>query len=400
MGGAKDAGRALVALLLPLACGCAMGSPRDDSGKPGCSGAREPLRCTGPLTFALATPYHALSGPDGFVIADLNGDGKPDLVVPTHVHTLVSPGEIGHILVLLNQGDGTFVAGARYKIPHDPTVGVGDLDGDGDPEIVVSDSESSTVTVLRNDGRGTFTVAAPIHVNPGPRAVSVGDVNGDGKADVYWFEGDHLRALINQGRGTFTGAPVSSGSFAGDVLVAGDLNGDGAIDVVAAEDEDVRVYLNAGDGTFLPPAVYPSLAPVSQLSLVSWRGAGPTDILVAGTVDTVLLDSGRGTFPTHVAIPSPPPFTAVGDMNGDGKADLIGVHPGDSAVDVWLNGGDDTFSTRVSMPITRYGVTAQVSDLNGDGLLDIVTLSQPSANQGMLDVLLNACQEPAAPHGR
>jgi hypothetical protein len=87
------------------------------------------------------------------------------------------------------------------------------------------------------------------------------------------------------------------------------------------------------------------------------------------------------------------PSLAVGDMNGDGKTDLVGVHPGGSedAVDVWLNGGDDTFTTLVSAPISRYGVTAQVSDLDGDGLLDVVALSQPSANVGTLSVLLSTC---------
>jgi hypothetical protein len=388
MAGCRNAVRALV-VFLPVTCGCAPDVLCGGGDLATC----EPLRCGGPLSFAPAIQYDALSLPDGFVIADLNGDGKPDLVVPTHVHSLHSPGEVGHILVLINKGDGTFDAGVSYKIVHDPKVAVGDLDGDGRPEIVVSSSGSGTLTVLHNDGTGGFTAGPPLPVIPAPNEVSIGDVNGDGKPDVFWFSGGHLSVLSNQG-GTVAGSPVSSVPIPGDVQIAGDLNGDGVIDVVSGEGEDVRVHLNRGDGTFLAPAVYPSPAAVSGLSLVGWRGAGATDILVTGTTDAVLLGDGKGTFPMHVTIPSPPPFTAVGDMNGDGKPDLVGLDPdgAEDAVVVWLNGGDDTFAAKVSAPVARFGVTVQVSDLNGDGLLDAIALSQPGANVGRISVLLGTCE--------
>lgn len=389
MRGTNDSRWALVALLLPLGCGCAPVTDSDYAAV----GESAPPHCKGAPTFAPSVRYGAASGPDGFVVADLNGDGRPDLVVPTRTHILVSPGYVDEILVLLNLGDGTFGKGASYKLRHDPTVGVGDLDGDGKPEIVVSWSEASTVTVLHNDGTGTFAAQPPISVAPAAGAVVVGDVNGDRKLDVTWFGGGALHALINQGGGSFTDAPVASSAFTGDLMVTGALNGDGMLDVVSSSNAGVYVYLGKGNGTFLPPTIYHPRAKVTALSLVSWRGAGATDILASGTTDSVLLNSGTGTFSTQVAIASPPPITAVADMNGDGKADLLSVQPGavSDAVDVWLNGGQDAFSTLVSVPVARYCVTAQASDLNGDGLPDIVALSQPGANVGALSVALNIC---------
>lgn len=351
-----------------------------------------PPHCTGALTFAAYTQYSAGSYPTGVVIADLNGDGKSDVVLATGLHNLMT-GETYQVDVLINKGDGTFEAAVTYGLQHDATVGVGDLNGDGSPEIVVSNSSANTVTVLLNNGMGTFAAQPAISVTPGPSAVSVGDLNGDGKADIYWFGGGSLSALINQGNATFTGTPVTTSSFLGDAMAVGDVNGDGTIDVVSEDDLYVRVYVNKGDGTFLAPAQYNPMAPPTGISLVSWSGAGATDILVDGTVDTVLLNSGMGTFSSQINISSPPAFTVVGDMNGDGQADLVGVLPSglNNALDVWLNGGDNTFSALVSAPVAQNGLAVVVGDLNGDGLLDMAALSQTGAETGALSVVLNTC---------
>lgn len=351
-----------------------------------------PPHCASTLTFATFTQYSASSYPTNVSIADLNGDGKADLVVATGAHNLQT-GEVYQVEVFINKGDGTFNTGVPYAIPYD-SVTVGDLNGDGKPEIVVASSSADTVTVLLNSGTGTFTAQTPIPVTVGMNTVAVGDVSGDGKADILLFGNASLTPLINQGNGTFTVGAVNS-SFVGNLMAVGDLNGDGKTDVVGGSGgyNDVYVYLNKGDGTFLAAAKYTSMAAITGMSLVSWRGAGATDILCAGTADTVLLNSGTGTFASQLTLASPPSFTAVADMNGDGKADLVGVLQSGSnnAVDVWLNGGDNTFTNLVSAPVVQDGITVQVGDLNGDGFLDLVALSQPTSESGSLSVVLNTC---------
>jgi hypothetical protein len=358
-----------------------------------CAGsACVPPHCTGPLTFATAAQYSAAAIPDTFAIADLNGDARPDLVVATSTYNLM--GGTSEILVLLNKGDGSFDVGVAYPLQHDATVGVGDLDGDGKPEIVVTNASTTTVTVLHNQGDGTFTAEPPLTLAAAAGAISVGDVNGDGHADLYWFTKPTFNVLLNQGSGTFLPTVATVPFTTASMLDAADLNGDGIIDVAfATAGTSVYVALNKGDGTFLQSALYFAMASVTGLSFVDWNGDGKPDILAAGTPDTVLLNGGTGTFATQFALTSPPSFERVADMNGDGKADLVGLVSTATAdsVNVWLNDGNNTFTTLVGTTVARYASEVHVGDLNGDGLLDMVTLSVPTSHTGTLSVVLNTC---------
>jgi hypothetical protein len=342
---------------------------------------------------APAVSYSASAISDSFALADLNGDARPEIVAVTSTYNLM--GGTPEVLVLGNLGDGAFAPGVPYALEHDTTVGIGDLTGDGKPEIVVTNAGSNTLTVLLNKGDGTFAAQPAVPLTPGPSAVSVGDVNGDGKGDVYWFAGATFNALYGMGDGTFAAAPVTTAFSSAATLVAADLNGDGAIDVAfSVAGASVSIALNKGDGTFPSSlALYLAMASVTGLSLADWNGDGTPDLLAAGTPSTVLLNDGKGTFQMQFALTTPPAFSVVADMNGDGQTDLVAListGTADSA-GVWLNSGNNTFPTLVSTPVARYASEVQVGDLNGDGLLDLVSLSQPSSHLGTLSVVLNTC---------
>ncbi len=139
-------------------------------------------------------------------------------------------------------------------------------------------------------------------------------------------------------------------------------------------------------------APYFATASVTGLSLADWNGDGKPDLLVAGTPYTVLLNGGTGTFQTQFALTMPPAFSVATDMNGDGQTDLVAlIESGPDFASVWLNNGNNTFTTLVSTSVARYSSEVQVGDLNGDGLLDMVSLSQPSSHIGTLGVVLNTC---------
>src|SRR6266550_690309 len=124
-----------------------------------------------------AAQFEVGTQPVSVVIGDVNGDGKPDLAVANSSSNSVS--------VLLGNGDGTFVAKVDYGTGNSPqSVAIGDVSGDGKPDLAVANSGSSTVSVLLGNGDGTFVAKVDYGAGNGPQSVAIGDVSGDGKPDL------------------------------------------------------------------------------------------------------------------------------------------------------------------------------------------------------------------------
>ncbi|MFT3769070.1 MAG: VCBS repeat-containing protein [Minicystis sp.] len=197
-------------------------------------------------TGAFASSYGTGSGMTNAVgVADLNGDGKPDLAVANFLAPSVG--------VLLNNGDGTFAAQVDYPTAANnspSTVAIADLNGDGKPDLAVANAVTPcSVSVLLNKGDGTF--APEVHYPTGDPPTGLGiwvaaaDLNGDGKPDLAVASGLGVDVLLNEGDGTF--APkVEHPTGTGPTSVAvADLNGDGKPDLAAASlvDNTVSVLL-------------------------------------------------------------------------------------------------------------------------------------------------------------
>src|SRR3989442_3755830 len=295
-------------------------------------------------------------------VADVNGDGKPDLLVANFC-TVAPCGGDGNVGVLLGNGDGTFQpvviygSGAQNAV----SMAVADVNTHGKPDVVVANNcgtstcDASAVGVLLGNGDGTFQAAVDYPSGGlSPSSVVVGDVNGDGKPDLlvgnfYLGNGNYSRGsvglLLGNGDGTFQG-PVSfdsGGEYAYGVAL-GDINGDGKLDLLVANfcadstcaSGGVSVFLGKGDGSFQPVVTYGSGGLNSYSVAVGDVNAdGKPDLLVtnyyagngnysSGTVG-VLLGNGDGTFQAAVSYGSGGvgPFSlAVWDVNGDGKPDL------------------------------------------------------------------------------
>ncbi|CAF1312794.1 unnamed protein product [Didymodactylos carnosus] len=203
---------------------------------------------TGNGTFTAQTTYSTGSGsnPVSVVAIDVNGDSKPDIIVAN-----TGADNIG---VLLNTGNGTFTAQTTYSTGSSSnplSVVAADINGDGKPDIIVANGDASNVGVLLNTGNGTFTAQTTYSTGSGshPESVAAADVNGDSKPDIIVANGDasNVGVLLNTGNGTFTAQTTySTGSGSNPVsVVAVDVNGDSKPDIIVANTgaDNVGVFL-------------------------------------------------------------------------------------------------------------------------------------------------------------
>jgi hypothetical protein len=196
--------------------------------------------------------------PYPFAAADVNGDGKVDLLVPNS-----KPG-VRTMTVLLGDGKGAFApaASSPVKTAGDDVyfVAAGDVNGDGHPDAVCSNNENDHATLLINDGRGNFTPAPGSPIAMGNRGwhIAIVDFDRDGKVDLLAATEHSVRVLFGDGRGGFRGREalvVPSGGRGCWKLAVADLNEDGTPDVVTpnVESRDLTILLSRAGGEARPP---------------------------------------------------------------------------------------------------------------------------------------------------
>ena len=236
--------------------------------------------------------------PTGIVTADFNGDGKLDLAVAN------SPGPMGgtgaNVAVFLGSGNGSFQLQKTYAAGNNPgAMAVADLNGDGKPDLVVVDSgvpadspkTPGAVYVYLNDGSGGFRPAVVYAASVTPNYVAVGDVNGDGKPDLVVATTDgnfvyYLAVLLNNGDGTFQPARLVPTDYGPASVVVRDFNGDGKADIVVAHccgQTDLTYLQGNGDGTFQLDVHFNGGASPKFLSVADLTGDGKLDLIIAGS---------------------------------------------------------------------------------------------------------------------
>jgi hypothetical protein len=362
-------------------------------------------------TLKAAAPF-SLPGAGGYALSlvDLNGDGKLDLLLNVCPGNNCNPGTVA---VMLGNGDGTFHTPVFYSsgglFPME--IAVADINGDGKPDVVVTNlcmdascMTGGTFAVLLGNGDGTFQLPKSNATSQEIFGVAVGDVDGDNKPDVVITAANspqpNVAVYKGNGDGTFQFPPVGVTTGAQEDRQASlvDVNGDGKLDLVVSHlDFGTSVSLGNGDGTFQAPKVY---IPAGRFFAVGdVNGDGKPDVLLAeecfsltvcssGLV-SVLLGNGDGTFAGAQYYGINGKAVAAGDLNGDGKPDLIVAQGGQTGQLIVLQGnGDGTLRPGVSYPTAAYAET--VADLNGDGKLDVAVLQNCGAQcpNGVVGVLL------------
>jgi Ca2+-binding RTX toxin-like protein len=316
-------------------------------------------------------------------VADVNLDGKPDIIAYSFDYS--APGHV-YMLVYLGDGAGGFQlrssSAARGK---GEAFTVADVNGDGKPDIISPDYEASAVSVVLGNGDGSFRSPTFYKTGRTPTAVEVADVNGDGRSDIVTTNQDTVvSVLMGNGDGSFR-QPVSCGiGFCPSQTVVADVNRDGRPDIITVGREFrgnvVSVLFGAGHGSFVRPISYATGFEESRVAVWDVNHDGALDIVATGVLGvSTLLGRGDGSFRAAIHSSAVWGEISVVDMNFDGELDIIG---GSS---VLLGKGDGSFQ-QGNAPLEGCLVA---SDLNGDGKPDVVTTDFGRGGLGNLKVMLN-----------
>lgn len=348
-------------------------------------------------------PRHIAVGrtPTHVELADVNGDGKLDVVVTND--------DDGTITVLLGDGHGGLkpAAGSPFAAgAHPSDIAVADFNHDGHLDLAIANHTVPQFTLLLGDGRGGFHPAPgspfTILTKPHSHGIAAADFNADGNIDVAiesWAE-DRVTVVLGDGKGGFAtpGTQYAVGRHPYERLRAADMDGDRRPDIVTAnfEGANITVLLSDDHGFHQAPGS-PYACPPNPFghALADVNGDGRLDVVVAHY-------SGHGTDPLKDAVSvllnvagkdgmrlaqaarydvgHLPVAVAVGDINGDKHPDIAVADMGANGVTVLLGDGHGAFHSAGFLPTGRGPQGIAVGDLNGDGKADAVT-ADSEANQ-------------------
>jgi hypothetical protein len=353
------------------------------------SGTVSAVLNNGDGTFKPAVSSPAGSNPLSITGGDFNHDGKGDVAV-------VSGGKVN---VLLGNGDGTFQAPVSYAAGPNPVfVTAAAFTASGNLDLAVANGSPSTygVAFLSGNADGTFNAAVEVNVGGSPASLATGDFNGDGKLDLASANGANNSAsvVLGNGDGTFGPATVWGADQNPVALAAGDLNGDGKQDlaVVNLNSNNLSLLLGHGDGTFAAAQFSTGVSKPGPVAVGDFRRDGKLDLVIGSTPNpdpttvSILLGNGDGTFqaPIHLTGGGYPRELAVADVNGDGKLDIITLTPPPSpsqpgTLAVFLGNGDGTFQAATTFSVSNGAWDMAVGDFSGSGFPDIAIANNPGA---------------------
>lgn len=298
-------------------------------------------------SFAGSTSYRVGVGPAALATADLNNDGKLDLVTPNFNGS-------NDVSVLLGRGDGSFQNAQNYPASQPHYLVITDLNNDAAPDLAVVGDTANTLSLLLNRGDGTFGAATNMPSSGRPHALAAGDFNGDGNNDlaIANLSDNQLSIRLGNGNGTLRGGGSLAVGDAPHHALAVDLNRDGKLDLVVANSgssNNLSVLLGRGDATFGPATQYATGQAPLHVEVGDFNIDGSPDLAVSNLLSndvSVLLGAQNGTFRNAINFPAGPGTTslAVDDIDRDGRSDVATVNAASSSITLLLT----------SQPVTAY----------------------------------------------
>lgn len=268
----------------------------------------------------------------------------------------------------------SFTQAPVYPVGGDVrSVATADFDGDGRPDLAVANADSSTVTVLTKVGRGKPAVINTYAVGEFPLSVAAGDFTGDGIPDIVTANDSSadITLLRNNGFGGFVPAGTFNAGNGVDMAV-GDFNNNGTLDVAVAIGFGVNILLGNGQGGFSAPTLVQAQA--NRLTTADFNNDGKLDLAVVDSNNTqIRLGNGAGQFAAATcSVPSSSGSLAAGDVNGDGKLDVVRSNILAGQTQIHLGDGTGCLGAATNAGAGGSGFVA-LRDLNKDGKLDIVS---------------------------
>ena len=342
-----------------------------------------------PDLFSLPTVYKVGKKPDELRAHDMNMDGFPDILVSNSGSDTLSYFEA--------IGDGTFKYPFTMNTGREPLAfEVGDFNGDKIPDIAVSNYGDGNIAIILGQKDGVFKQKSKIKVGRLPIGVSVGDFNNDAKLDLaITLRFDKLVILLGIGDGSFKMGEVYKASGTPSYMSVGDFDNDKNIDIAIAFNgvrvNFIRVFHGNGDGTFKPPVKVLGGKQSAFITQHDLNNDDRADLIISSTMNDVIkifLNNGRNGFISFedAAAEKGPEYIVPGDFTGDNIPDLAVANRRDASISILQGRGDGSFV----FPHFNYpaGANARAmvgADFNDDGLTDLALLIY---DKQMLEIIL------------
>lgn len=342
--------------------------------------------------FSGTATYIAGSSPTGIVVKDLNGDGTRDIAC--------SNAQSNTISVLYGTGAGTFKGALGI-----PTIGIplggalGDVNNDGKPDLVYSSYSAPTIYTHLGDGAGGLPMSTSMNIPFGLTSVVLGDMNGDYKLDliVSGFESTtstgRAAVALGNGAGGFVSSAVAAANGNDNAVAVYDVNLDGKLDVIVANTTPqqtgvILVYPGDGQGLLGAPISYSVGPPPPTMAVGDINSDGFVDIVTSRQLLpslSLLLGNGAGGFlPFSIlTLPGNSLSPVIADTNGDGNIDILSTRAG--GITTFVNNGAGGFTT-LDQSYTNSIGAHRSADVNRDGIPDLVCTADNSSIGVMLGI--------------
>ena len=320
--------------------------------------------------------------PHGLTVADFDDDGAPDAAVVN--------GGRATIGILWNDGDGALVSGVEVAGPRHrlDAIAAGDLDADGDLDVVAGGTADPSILIVENLGGRRFGGPRTLHTAGGLRMLMLEDVDGDQSLDILSAHPrtDVVTVHWGAGDGSFAPALILQGGRGPAAVATADFDGDGDLDLASANStsSSVTVFRNEGERTFTAAEEVLLVTSPNYVVTTDFDRDGFLDLATTnnGAEVQVLYGHGDGT------LTRPFGFTGHGeaysllavDVNRDGLPDLVTANEAEGTLSVLVNVGDRTFLRAGEISGTTGVRFADAADMDGDGVVDLVSGNRGSAS--------------------